>query len=262
MEPVYRPVIAAARGLFALQGNDITRIGADNIPATGGAVIALNHIGYLDFAYGGFPAVDVGRLVRFMAKKEVFDHKITGPLMRGMKHIPVDRAAGASAYREAVRALRGGELIGVFPEATISRSFELKDFKLGAVRMAQEAGVPILPMVVWGSQRVWTKDHPKSVGKRRHVPITVRVGPAIPVPSDADTASVTAQVKAAMGEMLHEVQDSYPRLTGDDLVYLPARLGGTAPTPERARELDSQEAADKIAKRRAKAAAKAAKSKS
>ena len=84
--------------------------------------------------------------------------------MRGMHHIPVDRGAGASSFRAAVQALKAGEIVGVFPEATISRAFELKDFKSGAVRMAQAADVPLIPMAIWGSQRVWTKGHPKRLG--------------------------------------------------------------------------------------------------
>lgn len=253
MEAVYRPIIAAARGLFALQGNDITRIGADNIPAEGGAVIVINHIGYLDFAYAGIPAHDVGRLVRFMAKKEVFDHKITGPLMRGMKHIPVDRSAGGAAFREALKALNNGELIGVFPEATISRSFELKDFKTGPVRMAQAAGVPVIPMVVWGTQRIWTKDHPKAVGKRRNVPITIQVAPPINVAKGANCGAILAQAKSVMTSMVHEIQASYPGMTGKDAIYQPARLGGRAPTQEEAREMDDRELAARLAKKQSKA---------
>ncbi|PRC58069.1 1-acyl-sn-glycerol-3-phosphate acyltransferase, partial [Mycobacterium sp. ITM-2017-0098] len=81
--------------------------------------------------------------------------------------IPVDRKAGAGAYAAAVESLRRGEIVGVYPEATISRSFELKEFKTGAVRMAKEAQVPIVPVIVWGAQRLWTKDHPKALGRRK-----------------------------------------------------------------------------------------------
>ena len=139
--------------------------------------MAINHTGYFDFAYAGLAARPSGRLVRFMAKDEVFRHRISGPLMRGMHHIPVDRDAGAASFRAAVAALKGGEIVGVFPEATISRSFELKEFKTGAVRMAAAAGVPLLPTVIWGSQRVWTKDHPKRLGRTR-IPIVLSVGDA------------------------------------------------------------------------------------
>ena len=153
-ELVYPPVIAFARGLFALQGLRFTVRGAEHVPRTGGAVLAVNHVGYFDFTYAGYAALPAGRLVRFMTKQEVFAHPVAGPLLRGMRHIPVDRTVGAEAYRHAVRALRAGEVVGVFPEATISRSFELKTLKTGAARMAIEAGVPLLPTVVWGSQRV------------------------------------------------------------------------------------------------------------
>ncbi len=142
---LYRSVINAARAVFRAQGLRFDLRGTENVPARGGAVMAINHIGYLDFTYAGYAARPAGRLVRFMAKEEVFTHRVSGPLMRGMHHIPVDREAGAGSYRAAVEALRDGEIVGVFPEATISRSFELKDFKAGAVRMAVEAGVPLLP---------------------------------------------------------------------------------------------------------------------
>ena len=116
--------------------------GTEHVPRTGGALLALNHISYVDFVLGGFAAQPSRRLVRFMAKRELFDHRLAGPLMRSLHHISVDRADGLASYDEGVRYLRDGEIVGIFPEATISRSFELKEFKTGAARMAAEAGVP------------------------------------------------------------------------------------------------------------------------
>jgi 1-acyl-sn-glycerol-3-phosphate acyltransferase len=238
MEPVYSSVIIFARAVFALQGLRITVTGAENVPPTGGAVMTINHTGYLDFALAGVAARPAGRLVRFMAKEQVFRHPVSGPLMRGMHHIPVDRNAGAASYRAAVQALRAGEIVGVFPEATISRSFELKEFKTGAVRMAAAAGVPLLPTVIWGSQRIWTKGHPKRLGRTR-TPVTISVGSPIPVSRKDDPEVVLYSLRKAMTELLHAAQDAYPPLTGEDLKYLPARLGGTAPTPEQAEQLDA-----------------------
>ncbi|KRC85321.1 glycerol acyltransferase [Terrabacter sp. Root85] len=237
MEPVYSSVIGFARGVFAMQGLKFTVLGDDNVPRTGGAVMTINHTGYMDFAYAGLAAQKSDRLVRFMAKDGVFSHAVSGPLMRGMKHIPVDRTAGAASYATAVDALRSGEIVGVFPEATISRSFELKEFKTGAARMAVEAGVPILPVVIWGSQRVWTKGHPKRLG-RTNVPILINVGEPIAVAPDADPVAVTEQYKAVMADLLAVARAAYEPLTGPDLKFLPASMGGTAPTLAEATRLD------------------------
>ncbi len=247
-ELVYRPVIGLARVVFAAQGLRFDIRGSENVPRSGGAVMAINHIGYLDFTYAGFAALPVGRLVRFMAKQEVFSHRVSGPLMRGMHHIPVDREAGGGSYRAAVDALRSGEIVGVFPEATISRSFELKDFKAGAVRMAAEAAVPVLPAVIWGSQRVWTKGRPKRMGRTR-TPISVHVGRPMEVAPGSDYAEVTADLRVRMERLLHEAQEKYPeRPAGpEDSWWLPARLGGSAPTPDEALQLDRDELRARLA---------------
>src|SRR6476661_11277187 len=164
MEPVYTAVESTAKALSLFQGLRMTRVGLDNIPTEGGAVLAVNHTGYLDFVQLALAVGAVDRKLRLMAKAELANNTVMAFLMRGCGVIPVDRTAGAGAYLAAVDRLREGELVGVYPEATISRSFELKDFKSGAVRMAQEARVAIVPLIVWGAQRIWTKDHPKNLG--------------------------------------------------------------------------------------------------
>ncbi|HMM93838.1 MAG: 1-acyl-sn-glycerol-3-phosphate acyltransferase [Micrococcales bacterium] len=240
MEPVYRPVIHAAKTLFRLQGTQFTMTGTENVPREGGAVMAINHTSYLDFMYAGLPAWPHRRYVRFMAKQSIFAHRVSGPLMRGMRHIPVDRHQGGQAFKDAVRALKDGEIVGVFPEATMSRSFELKEFKPGAVKMAQVAGVPVLPVTIWGGHRVWTKDLPKRMG-RAHIPVHIAVGEPIEVGRREDVAEATARVKAAMQAQLDAQQAAYPELVGDERRYLPARLGGTAPTPEESHEADASD---------------------
>ncbi|MGL4176088.1 MAG: lysophospholipid acyltransferase family protein [Dermatophilaceae bacterium] len=237
MEPVYRPVIHAVKTLFFLQGTRFTLEGAENVPREGGAVMAINHTSYLDFMYAGLPAWPHRRYVRFMAKQSIFRHRVAGPLMRGMRHIPVDRHAGGRAFADAVHALKSGEIVGVFPEATMSRSFELKEFKPGAVKMAQVAGVPILPTTIWGGQRVWTKELPKHLG-RANIPVLVRIGAPMTLGRRDDVVAATAELKARMQAQLDDQQAAYPTLSGDDLRWIPARLGGTAPTPEAARAAD------------------------
>jgi len=248
MEPVYTPVICIARAVFAAQGLKFTITGAQNVPTSGGAVLMSNHLSYLDFAYAGLAALPSKRLVRFMAKDDVFRHRISGPLMRGMHHIPVDRTAGAASFREAVNALKAGEIVGVFPEATISRSFELKAFKSGAVRMAQVAAVPVLPMIIWGSQRVWTKGYPKRLG-RTNVPITLSIGEPIMAGRQDSADSVNLQLRARMTDLLHAAQEAYPAVPPDELKYLPVCLGGSAPTLEEATAMDEEDAVRRDARR-------------
>lgn len=208
--------------------------------------MAINHIGYFDFSYAGLAARPSGRLVRFMAKQEVFSHRLSGPLMRGMHHIPVDRDSGSASFRAALKALRDGEVVGVFPEATISRSYELKDFKAGAVRLATGARVPVLPTVIWGSQRVWTKGRARRLG-RTNVPITVSVGEPLTVVRGEAADAAAERLRIRMQELLHQAQESYPdRPSGsDDTWWQPARLGGSAPTPEEAADMDARERRDR-----------------
>lgn len=238
-ELVYPPVVLACKTAFKALDLKLDVQGSEHIPATGGAVIACTHVSYLDFIFCGLGAQPAKRLVRFMAKKQVFDHRISGPLMRGMHHISVDRAAGAGSYREAVRALQGGELVGVFPEATISRSFTVKQLKSGAVRMAAEAGVPVVPMAVWGSQRLWTKGRPKNL-TQRHVPISILIGPALHPKLDDDRELVSKDLRTRMQGLLDKAQAGYPDSPeqGSEPWWLPVHLGGSAPTPEEAAELD------------------------
>lgn len=240
---VYPPVIAVARALFRYLGLKIDVIGGEHVPRTGGAVMCLNHVSYLDFTFGGFAALPVKRYVRFMAKEAVFRHPVSGPLMRGMKHIPVDRAAGAASFRGALQALKSGEIVGVFPEATISRSFELKEFKSGPVRLAQAGGVPVLPTVIWGSQRIWTKGRHQEL-RRNHVPVLITVGEPVTIAKGADRDAALADLKQRMSALLASAQERYPDAPRgeDDRWWLPARLGGTAPTPEEAAAQDRADA--------------------
>src|SRR6478736_861160 len=207
----YPPVIAVARVAFKAMNLKFQITGSANIPTSGGAVIVFNHISYVDFIFGGFAARPSRRLVRFMAKRELFDHRISGPIMRSLHHINVDRSAGAASYRTALEYLKAGEVVGVFPEATISRSFELKEFKSGATRLAASAKVPVVPVIIWGTQRMYTKDHPRDFSRNQ----TIKAYPELP----------------------------------EGAWWLPRRYGGSAPTPEEAAVLDAAEQEERAAKR-------------
>src|SRR4029453_4572881 len=173
----YRGIIRLCLVVFRLFRFHFDVRASEHVPATGGAIISSNHVSFFDFTFLGLGALPQRRLVRFMAKSAVFDHWLAGPAMRAMQHIPVDRRAGAAAFEAAVRALKDGKVVGVFPEATISRSFTVKDPKAGPPRRPVEAGAPITPAAVGGGQRLATKGH--KVVLRRDVPVTVILGEPI-----------------------------------------------------------------------------------
>lgn len=238
-ELVYPPVIALARISFKIWGMKFDIVGAENIPEHGGAVLASNHVSYLDFIFVGLGA-HPKRLVRFMAKDTVFHNKISGPLMRGMKHIPVDRAAGAGSYTAALDALRAGEIVGVFPEATISRAFVIKDLKSGAARLAAEAGVCLIPMVTFGGQRMFSKGTPRSFRRGNRVVITI--GEPMYPSVDDDPQEVTAELRRKLSALLESTIARYPDKPRNqaDRFWMPADHGGTAPTLTQAKREDDE----------------------
>ncbi len=242
----YPPVVMAAKAAIRLLGVAMDLRGTENVPRRGGAVLVSNHVSYLDFVFAGYSALPSERLVRFMAKREVFDHRVTGPVMRSLHHIPVDRGHGLDSYAAALDYLRSGELVGLFPEATISRSFELKQFKSGAVRMAASVGAPIIPVIVWGSQRMYTKDHPRDFSRGHRVALTV--GEPLQV-QDGRAHAETQRLKQTMRGLLDETIRRYPPAP-PGAWWLPASYGGSAPTLEEAARLDVEERRARMAAQR------------
>ncbi|UIZ92039.1 1-acyl-sn-glycerol-3-phosphate acyltransferase [Corynebacterium sp. CNCTC7651] len=247
-ERFYQGAVGVARRLLGFTRIDVTLHGLEHIPQRGGALLAGNHTGYYDFVLmGAGPHIHGNRLVRFMAKQSVFGIPVLGGIMQKMGHVPVDRARGAGAIDAAVAELRRGRLVGIFPEATISRSFELAKFKTGAARIAHAAGVPLIPCVmIWGSQRIWTKDLPKQL---RGVPVIVRYGEPVALTGDAEAD--TERLKAAMQLLLDESRNLVGIEGGE--AWMPASLGGTAPSIEEAEEIYAREREARAAKKAAKA---------
>lgn len=235
----YRLAIRAFRLLFVLLGLRIDLRGEEHLPTSGPAIVACNHIGFLDFALVGLAADQRHRLVRFMAKQSAFDNPVSGPLMRAMGHIPVDRSCGAPAARQARDELRRGELVGIFPEATISRAWTLKPFMRGAATLAVREQVPLLPVVVWGGHRVLTVDGRWSL--RRGKAVTILIGAPIIPAAVLDVGAANAELRRQMQDLLDRAQRDYPDLPRDDSDrwWLPEHLGGSAPTPQVAAELDT-----------------------
>jgi hypothetical protein len=123
------------------------------------------------------------------------------------------------------------------------------------VRLAQDTGAPLVPVALWGGQRLFTKDLPRDFRTRGRA-LTIAVGEAMPAPPQDDLAGLTDALRARMQDLLEHAQKTHPEqpTPGEDAPWHPRHLGGTAPTPEHAAELDRAELAARAEKRRVKAA--------
>lgn len=252
LEPVYSTAITAGRALFRFWRLKPQATGAEHVPSTGGAVLAMTHFGYLEFALVEWMVWRHNRRrIRFLAKRAVFDKPGVGALLRGMRHIPVDMQAGADAYAQAVEALRNGELVGVFPEAGVSASFTVRELKTGAARLAAEAAVPLIPVAGWGGHRLLTKNRSIRNRDRFGVPVHFAFGAPIRVTDGADVRTQTDGLRTTLQSMVDRLQEEYPA-DGTGQWWQPRHRGGTAPTPAEAAEADRIRNARREAERSAR----------
>ncbi len=187
---------------------NIELAGASNVPEVGGTILAVNHRSYLDPLIVGYAAGKIGRSARFLSKKEVTDAPIVGPISKALGAIRVDREDKSEApMEEAARALRAGELVALFPQGTIPRgklffSPKLKG-KYGAVRLAIDTGVPIVPVGLWGTEKVWPRNRKLPYLLNVANPPTVQVQIGKPYfPSSDDPAVAIVELMAKIGELL------------------------------------------------------------
>lgn len=173
----------------------------ERIPATGGCVLAMNHISHVDPLTAAHIVWDHGRLPRYLAKSGLWGNRLLGRLLTAAGQIPVEREGrGAAAYAAAVDAVRAGECVVVYPEGTITRDPGMWPMtgKSGAARIALETGCPVLPVGQWGAQRVLPP-----YSSRPHLlprsPITMSVGEPVDL-DDLRAEPITAEV-------VHEAAD-------------------------------------------------------
>lgn len=188
----------------------------DRIPRAGPAIIACNHISYLDPLTNGDAVVRAGRRPRFLAKEELFRIPVVGRALRGAGQIPVSRGTrDRSSLDRAVAALGRGEVIVVYPEGTVTKREDglPMEGKTGMVRLAIATGVPITPMASWGSQAVWQKSGKGSLRFGRPIWTTVGEPVDLPVPPEGEQAplrELTAQVMDEITQLVVSLRDRYP----------------------------------------------------
>ncbi|HEY7876496.1 MAG TPA: lysophospholipid acyltransferase family protein [Actinomycetota bacterium] len=163
--------------------------GIENVPGDGGAILAFNHIAYLDPLAAAYVVDRAHRVPRFLAKSELFEDKKIGWVLRGAKQIQVRRGSkdAPMALERAFDALAKGEIIVIFPEGTITTDPDLKPMraKTGTARLALGSGVPVIPCALWGTANIWPKDHAKRWRPRQD--ILCRVGEPLQVSGDPDS---------------------------------------------------------------------------
>jgi 1-acyl-sn-glycerol-3-phosphate acyltransferase len=240
-DAVYRCVNGLGRLALSGLGLDIRWTGAEHLPRTGPVVLAATHVSYPDFLLIEKAAVSRGRYVRFMTRHDVWEVPVVPWFMDRMRHIPVNRQAPAYTYLRARRELEAGEAVCAFPEAGISYSFTVRPLMRGAVSLARATGAPLVPVAIWGSQRVFSVGDPEPPidwTRRRRVDLAFGA-PSYVGPGD-DLTEQTHELGHRLTDLLEGLQQlphHVPR-PGEVATWYPAHLGGRAPTRVRARELD------------------------
>jgi 1-acyl-sn-glycerol-3-phosphate acyltransferase len=193
--------------------------GLERIPNTGPAIVAGNHLSYLDpFAHGYF-VVKGGRRPRFLAKQELFDAWGVGTVLRGARQISVARGSGdQSPLMDATQAVEAGEVVVIYPEGTTTTTnpdFSPGAGKTGTVRLSLATGVPIVPVATWGGQFVWRKSGRQSLAFGR--PIWVAAGePFDPASREIDPAdrggvrALTDELMREIGRLVDDLRRRYP----------------------------------------------------
>ena len=182
--------------------------GMEHVPTRGPVLLAANHRSYFDVAAIGMVAARLGRPVRFLAKQEVFDAPLVGRLARVLGGIPVERGSGSGEpMRRAGAALRAGEVVIVLPQGTIPRGEAFFDPVLhghtGAARLAAETGCPVVPVGLWGTERVWPRSSKvPNITTLPHPPrVIVTVGAPVALGLD-DAVADTTILMAAISDLL------------------------------------------------------------
>ncbi|NYD43374.1 lysophospholipid acyltransferase family protein [Nocardioides panaciterrulae] len=239
----YRSVNVLGRVLLWLLGISVRVRGQQHLPRSGPVVLASVHGSFLDFVLVEKAALERGRLVRFLCRHDVWRAPLVGRAMDGMRHVPVDREAPAAAYLTARRLLGEGEAVCVFPEAGISHSFTVRSLMRGAAALAVETGAPLVPVVVWGGQRVLPLGRHGRRPRpdlRRGAPVDVCFGPPLPVCPGDDLTRLTERLGHTLTAMLEQVQrlPAHRPAEGEWAPWYPAHLGGDAPDRRAALLLD------------------------
>jgi 1-acyl-sn-glycerol-3-phosphate acyltransferase len=194
--------------------------GMEHIPATGGAIFVANHMSHADPLVVGHFIYDAGRWPQFLAKSSLFDVPAVGPFLSAVRQIPVYRgtADAAKVLDSAVAALGEGETVIIYPEGTTSREPDLWPMrgKTGVARLWLATGVPVIPIAMWGPERIFDP-RTRRIGLRPRTPVTVVAGPLLDLshwagatPTTTTLNEITEVIMLHIRDMLAEIRGGTP----------------------------------------------------
>ena len=245
-EHVYRVADAQGRAAIRVLGVDTRWSGVEHLPGRGPVLLAATHVSYPDFVMIQQAASTRGRFVRFMCRHDIWHVPVVRTAMDRMRHVPVDRTAPAGAYLTARGLLREGEAVCSFPEAGISYSYTVRSLMRGVAGLARETGAPVVPVALWGSQRIYSVGMPDERGREPRPDLTrgrrvdVSFGEPLTVGAGDDLSEWTRQLGAVLTAQLEALQrlPHHQPQPGEHAPWHPAHLGGHAPTRAEAAHLD------------------------
>jgi 1-acyl-sn-glycerol-3-phosphate acyltransferase len=172
--------------------------GLEHIPASGPALLAANHISLADPPAVGYLADLRGREARFLATSGLFRYPVLAGLLRRMGQIPVERATSraAASLAPAAAALDAGEVVVIFPEGGLSADLDPGRGRTGVARLARAAGVPVIPVGLWGTHRLHARHHwPRW---RPGLVVAAAIGPGLVLDPDEDDRAGTDRIMDAV----------------------------------------------------------------
>ncbi|MFC9351065.1 lysophospholipid acyltransferase family protein [Arthrobacter sp. NPDC057013] len=209
-----------------------------------GAVVAITHFGYLDFAAAELVLWRHNRgQLRFLIHQGAADHWLAGPFISAAGQVVVRHGSRTAAYDDAVARLRAGEYLAVMPEAGVSRSFKVRECRTGAVRMAAEAGVPLIPVSIWGAHRILTRGNGLPLHRIRRAPVRVHIGEPVHLAPDIDAEAETARLRRTLQAGIDAAIASFPVAARPGDWWMPADLGGGAISETERQRLDAADLA-------------------
>ncbi|MDO5663113.1 MAG: lysophospholipid acyltransferase family protein [Brachybacterium sp.] len=252
-ESIYRLIVRAGQTVIALLRMDVRVEGLANLPPAmmpgtrgrrfrpivpgTGAVVAITHSSFLDFVFAEWAIYPKDRThMRFMITRKYARGRFMRAINAWCSHIEVDRAKGAAAYQRALELLRTGDWVALFPEGSRNAAVRPHALRTGAVRLAAEAGVPLIPVSVFGGGRLLGGTEGFRWRRLWRAPISVVVGEPVRIGAEEDVREATERLQRMFSAGVDRALEIFPASLPIGAPWVPADLGGSAPTVEQAEE--------------------------